>query len=161
MVIKDADLLFAAYREGIFNGQKNFDYQNIFLDKGSFLHYTLKVKIFETHSKIQDVREKAITLQARRMLCIQDPNKTMKNKGEIKMFEKMKELIAEQLNCPAEEIKMESSFKEDLGADSLDLFELVMSLEDTYGVEIPSEELEQLTTVESVVDYLKQKGVEA
>ena len=77
------------------------------------------------------------------------------------MFEKMKELIAEQLNCPAEEIKMESSFKEDLGADSLDLFELVMSLEDTYGVEIPSEELEQLTTVESVVDYLKQKGVEA
>ena len=61
------------------------------------------------------------------------------------MFEKMKELIAEQLNCPAEEIKMESSFKEDLGADSLDLFELVMSLEDTYGVEIPSEELEQLT----------------
>ena len=73
----------------------------------------------------------------------------------------MKELIAEQLNCPAEEIKMESSFKEDLGADSLDLFELVMSLEDTYGVEIPSEELEQLTTVESVVDYLKQKGVEA
>ena len=44
------------------------------------------------------------------------------------MFEKMKELIAEQLNCPAEEIKMESSFKEDLGADSLDLFELVMSL---------------------------------
>ena len=50
------------------------------------------------------------------------------------MFEKMKELIAEQLNCPAEEIKMESSFKEDLGADSLDLFELVMSLEDTYGV---------------------------
>lgn len=90
-----------------------------------------------------------------------DANKTMKNKGEIKMFEKMKELIAEQLNCPAEEIKMESSFKEDLGADSLDLFELVMSLEDTYGVEIPSEELEQLTTVESVVDYLKQKGVEA
>ena len=86
-----------------------------------------------------------------------DANKTMKNKGEIKMFE----LISEQLNCPAEEIKMESSFKEDLGADSLDLFELVMSLEDTYGVEIPSEELEQLTTVESVVDYLKQKGVEA
>ena len=150
MVIKDADLLFAAYREGIFNGQKNFDYQNIFLDKGSFLHYTLKVKIFETHSKIQDVREKAITLQARRMLCIQDPG-----------MMQMKELIAEQLNCPAEEIKMESSFKEDLGADSLDLFELVMSLEDTYGVEIPSEELEQLTTVESVVDYLKQKGVEA
>ena len=77
------------------------------------------------------------------------------------MFEKMKELIAEQLNCDAAGITAETSFKDDLGADSLDLFELVMSLEDTYGVEIPSEELEQLTTVESVVDYLKQKGVEA
>ena len=83
------------------------------------------------------------------------------SKGEIKMFEKMKKLIAEQLNCPEDEIKLESSFKEDLGADSLDLFELVTSLEDTYGVEIPSEELEQLTTVGSVMDYLKQKGVEA
>ena len=83
------------------------------------------------------------------------------SKGEIKMFEKMKKLIAEQLNCPEDEINLESSFKEDLGADSLDLFELVMSLEDTYGVEIPSEELEQLTTVGSVMDYLKQKGVEA
>ena len=77
------------------------------------------------------------------------------------MFEKMKKLIAEQLNCPEDEIKLESFFKEDLGADSLDLFELVMSLEDTYGVEIPSEELEQLSTVGSVMDYLKQKGVEA
>ena len=76
------------------------------------------------------------------------------------MFEKMKELIAEQLNCPEESIKMDSTFKEDLGADSLDLFELVMSLEDTYGVEIPSEELEKLTTVGSVAAYLQQKGVE-
>lgn len=77
------------------------------------------------------------------------------------MFEKMKEMIAEQLNCEVESIKPETSFKEDLGADSLDLFELVMSLEDEYGVEIPSEELEKLTTVGSVADYLKSKGVEA
>ena len=77
------------------------------------------------------------------------------------MLERIKEIVAESLNTDAAELTEETSFKDDLGADSLDLFELVMSLEDTYGVEIPSEELEQLTTVESVVDYLKQKGVEA
>ena len=72
----------------------------------------------------------------------------------------MKEIIAEQLNVDAETITAESSFKEDLGADSLDLFELVMALEDEYSVEIPSEDLEQLTTVNKVMDYLKEKGVE-
>lgn len=77
------------------------------------------------------------------------------------MLEKMKEIIAEQLNVEAETIAAESSFKEDLGADSLDLFELVMALEDEYSVEIPSEDLEQLTTVQQVMDYLKAKGVEA
>ncbi|HIV39185.1 MAG TPA: acyl carrier protein [Candidatus Blautia avicola] len=76
------------------------------------------------------------------------------------MLEKMKEIIAEQLNCDAESITPETSFKEDLGADSLDLFELVMALEDEYSVEIPSEELQDLTTVGAVIDYLKAKGVE-
>lgn len=77
------------------------------------------------------------------------------------MLEKMKEIIAGQLNVDAEEIKAESRFKEDLNADSLDLFELVMALEDEYSVEIPSEELESLLTVQDVMDYLKNKGVEA
>lgn len=81
-------------------------------------------------------------------------------KGEFTMLEKMKEIIAEQLNCEADSITMETSFKEDLGADSLDLFELVMALEDEYSVEIPSEELQDLTTVGAVIDYLKAKGVE-
>lgn len=76
------------------------------------------------------------------------------------MLEKMKEIIAEQLNVDAENVTAESSFKEDLGADSLDLFELVMALEDEYSVEIPSEELEKLTSVGAVMDYLKSKGVE-
>lgn len=76
------------------------------------------------------------------------------------MFEKMKEMIAEQLNCSEDEITMETSFKDDLGADSLDLFELVMALEDEESVEIPTEELESLTTVGAVVDYLKNKGIE-
>ena len=85
-----------------------------------------------------------------------------KMKEEIKtMLEKMKEIIADQLSVDAESITAESSFKEDLGADSLDLFELVMALEDEYSVEIPSEDLEKLTTVQQVMDYLKAKGVEA
>ena len=77
------------------------------------------------------------------------------------MLEKMQEIIAEQLNVEASKITAESSLKEDLGADSLDLFELVMALEDEYSVEIPSEDLEKLTTVQQVMDYLKAKGVEA
>ena len=76
------------------------------------------------------------------------------------MLEKMKEIIAEQLNCDAESITLETSFKDDLGADSLDLSELVMALDDEYSVEIPSEELQDLTTVGAVIDYLKAKGVE-
>ena len=76
------------------------------------------------------------------------------------MLEKMREIIAEQLNCEAESIQLETSFKEDLGADSLDLFELVMALEDEYSVDIPSGELQELTTVGAVIDYLKTKGVE-
>lgn len=77
------------------------------------------------------------------------------------MLEKMQEIIAEQLNCEAESITMETSFKDDLGADSLDLFELVMALEDEYSVEIPAEELTELATVGDVIEYLKNKGVEA
>ena len=76
------------------------------------------------------------------------------------MLEKMKELIADQLSVDADSITEASSFKDDLGADSLDLFELVMALEEEYGVEIPSEDLEKLTTVGAVMDYLKSKGVE-
>ncbi|MBP3542701.1 MAG: acyl carrier protein, partial [Lachnospiraceae bacterium] len=62
------------------------------------------------------------------------------------MLEKMKSIIAEQLNVSEDEVKAEYRFKEDLGADSLDLFELVMALEDEYSVEIPSEELTELAT---------------
>ena len=76
------------------------------------------------------------------------------------MLEKMKEMVADRLNVDAAEITAETSFKDDLGADSLDLFELVMALEEEYNVEIPSEDLEKLTTVGAVMDYLKSKGVE-
>ena len=75
------------------------------------------------------------------------------------MLEKMKEMLAEQLNCEASTITPETSFKDDLGADSLDLFELVMALEEEFGVEIPSEDLPSIVTVNDVVEYLKGKGV--
>lgn len=76
------------------------------------------------------------------------------------MLEKMKEIIAEQLSVEEEIVTESSSFKEDLGADSLDLFELVMALEDEYSVEIPAEDLQNLLTVGEVMNYLKEKGVE-
>ena len=80
---------------------------------------------------------------------------------EIKdMLEKMREIIAKQLNCDGETIGLDTSFKDDLGADSLDLFELVMALEEEYGLEIPAEELSDVETVGDIIEYLKNKGVE-
>lgn len=77
------------------------------------------------------------------------------------MLEKVTEIIKEQLNIEDVEITEATRFKEDLEADSLDLFELVMAFEEEYGVEIPSEDLEKITTVGSVIEYLKAKGVNA
>ena len=77
------------------------------------------------------------------------------------MFERVAAIIREQLNMENADIKMQSSFKEDMNVDSLDLFELVMALEDEYSVEIPSEDLQNLLTVGAVMNYLKEKGVEA
>ena len=71
------------------------------------------------------------------------------------MFEEMKELIAEELNIDPAEVTETTSFKEDLGADSLDLFELVMAMEEKYEVEIPSEDLEQLVTVGDAIKYIE------
>ena len=79
---------------------------------------------------------------------------------ETDMLEKLIEIVAEQLHVEETEVKPETDFKEDLRADSLDLFELVMALEEEYDVEIPTEDLEKLTTVQAVLDCLKQKGIE-
>ena len=72
------------------------------------------------------------------------------------MLEKMKEIIAEQLSTDADGITEATSFKDDLGADSLDLFEMVMAFEEEFGREIPTEDLEQLTTIGAVVAYLEK-----
>ena len=77
------------------------------------------------------------------------------------MLERMKASTAEQLNVDTAEIRPESDFKNDLGADSLDLFQFVMALEEEYDVEIPQEDLASINTVEDVINYLKDKGIEA
>ena len=77
------------------------------------------------------------------------------------MLEKIKALLAEELGVNADEITAETSFKEDLGADSLDLFELVTNLEEESNIEIPAEQLEEMTTVGKVIDYLKSIHIEA
>lgn len=71
------------------------------------------------------------------------------------MLEKVKEIVADSLGADVDELTLETSFSEDLHADSLDLFEMVMSFEDEFGKEIPSEDLEKLKTLGDVVDYLQ------
>ncbi len=71
------------------------------------------------------------------------------------MLEKVKEIVADALGVDVDSLKPESSFKEDLNADSLDLFEMVMTFEEEFGKEIPTEDLEKLTTIAAVVEYLE------
>jgi acyl carrier protein len=76
--------------------------------------------------------------------------------GEIIMeFEKMKEVIANVLNVDPEEITLDTTFTEDLGADSLDLFQIIMGLEDEFDVQIDPEKTENITTVGEAVELLK------
>ena len=76
------------------------------------------------------------------------------------MLEKMRRYISEQLNVDEQDIDMDTSFRDDLGADSLDLYELAMNLEDEYSLEIPVEELQAMNTVGDVIRYLAGHGIE-
>lgn len=71
------------------------------------------------------------------------------------IFDKVKGIIAEQLGVDANEVKLDSSFVDDLGADSLDIVELVMALEEEFDIEIPDEDAEKVSTVNDVVEYIK------
>ncbi|NOZ79364.1 MAG: acyl carrier protein [Acidobacteria bacterium] len=73
---------------------------------------------------------------------------------------KVKEIIVEQLGVDAEKVTLDASFVDDLGADSLDTVELIMALEEEFGIEIPDDEAEKIATVGDAVEYLK-KNVEA
>ena len=72
--------------------------------------------------------------------------------------QRVKKIVAEQLGVNEADIKNESSFVDDLGADSLDTVELVMAFEEEFGAEIPDEDAEKLTNVGAVIQYLKDKG---
>ncbi len=74
------------------------------------------------------------------------------------MDEKIKKIIEEQLGVESDRITPEASFADDLGADSLDIVELVMAMEEEFEVEIPDEDAEKLKTVTDVTNYLKEKG---
>ena len=68
--------------------------------------------------------------------------------------QQVKDIVAEQLGVSIDEVKNESSFQDDLGADSLDTVELVMALEEAFGCEIPDEDAEKITTVQAAIDYV-------
>lgn len=74
------------------------------------------------------------------------------------LFEKVKKLIAEKLEIEEDKIKMESSFRQDLGADSLDTYELVYAIEEEMGITIPDEKANEFETVSDAVDFIKSKG---
>lgn len=72
------------------------------------------------------------------------------------IFDKVKEIIVEQLGVAEDHVNQEASFIDDLGADSLDIVELIMALEEEFDIEIPDEDAEKVVTVGDVVDYLKE-----
>lgn len=120
-----------------------FDYQNIFGIKDFVLvrcFERFKFDILLFHSEVYDYYKEI--------------------KGDYKMLEKVKNIIADQLGLKPSEITLTSNFKEDLGADSLDLTELVMMLEDEYSIDIPVDDMTDIITVEDILNYLKDKGID-
>ena len=75
----------------------------------------------------------------------------------MELYDRVKKIICEQLGVEDEDVKPEASFVDDLGADSLDTVELVMALEEEFSVEIPDEDAEKITTVQSAIDYIKDR----
>jgi acyl carrier protein len=76
----------------------------------------------------------------------------------LDIFSKVKDIVVEQLGVDEEEVNEQASFVDDLGADSLDIVELVMALEEEFDLEIPDEDAEKITTVGDAVNYIKENG---
>ena len=103
-------------------------------------------KVFLAVGKLIDLQEKINRARAQEVI--------------IMIFDRVKDIIADKLSVDVEEITMESSFIDDLGADSLDIVELVMALEDEFDLEIPDEDAEKIATVGDVVEYIKAHSEE-
>ena len=82
----------------------------------------------------------------------------MEKEGRMAVQEKISEIIVEQLGVKPEEVIPEASFVDDLGADSLDTVELVMALEEEFGIEIPDEDAEKIQTVGDAIKYIEEKS---
>lgn len=76
------------------------------------------------------------------------------------MFEKLKEMLVNQIDIEEDKVTPDANIVEDLGADSLDVFELLMTVEDEFDVEIPTEEAEKMATIGDLIEYLKAHGIE-
>ena len=92
------------------------------------------------------------------MDTIDKQNETNTGAAQMSISPKVKDIIVEQLGVDPEKVKPEASFIDDLGADSLDIVELVMAMEEEFDIEIPDEEAEKLKTVNDVATYLAKKG---
>ena len=77
---------------------------------------------------------------------------------ENKTFEKVRDIVVEQLGVEADEVNIDSTFIDDLGADSLDIVELIMAFEEEFNIEIPDEAAEKIKTVQDVVDYIDKNA---
>ncbi len=80
----------------------------------------------------------------------------MANKEQV--FDKVRQIIVDQLGVDEEEVTSEASFIDDLGADSLDIVELIMALEEEFGLEIPDDEAEKISTVSDAVEYIRENA---
>lgn len=80
----------------------------------------------------------------------------MANKEQV--FDKVRQIIVDQLGVEEEEVTSEASFIDDLGADSLDIVELIMALEEEFGLEIPDDEAEKISTVSDAVEYIRENA---
>lgn len=80
----------------------------------------------------------------------------MANKEQV--FDKVRQIIVDQLGVDEEEVTTEASFIDDLGADSLDIVELIMALEEEFGLEIPDDEAEKISTVNDAVEYIRENS---
>ena len=78
--------------------------------------------------------------------------------SEQDTFEKVKSIVVEQLGVDEKEVKMDAAYIDDLGADSLDIVELIMAFEEEFDVEIPDEDAQNIKTVKDVIDYIQAKG---